>query len=111
MNSLNNSLLNPNNIQGIPRYQTELDFRPNFYLNFRQLEMGLKPRLEVKWQKWDEGPKKGSKGNVDTYIQEGFARYRPVDSLIFSYGRENLQWGALISIFAVQPFQSRQREE
>jgi hypothetical protein len=99
-----NSLLNPNNIQGIPRYQTELDFRPNFNLTFRQLEMGLKPRLEVKWRKWDEGPEKGSKGDVDAYIQEGFTRYRPVDSLILSYGRENLQWGPSYLFSPSNPF-------
>ena len=99
-----NSLVNPNNIQGIPQYQTELDFRPNFHLTFRQLEIGLKPRLEVKWRKVDEGPQKGSKGDVDAFIYEGFTRYRPVDPLILSYGRENLQWGPSYLFSPSNPF-------
>ena len=98
------SPLNQNNLLGFPRYQTELDLRPDFNLTFRRLELGLKPRLELKWQKWDQGPKRGSKGDENTYVQEGFARYRVVDPLILSYGRENLQWGPSYLLSSSNPF-------
>ena len=98
------SPLNPNNIGEIPRYQTELDLRPDFNLTFRRLELGLKPRFELKWRKWDNGPQKGSEGDEDLYVHEGFARYRLIDPLILSYGRENLQWGPSYLLSPSNPF-------
>ncbi len=98
------SPLNPNNIGKIPRYQTELDLRADFNLTFRRLELGLKPRFELKWRKWDNGPQKGSEGDEDLYVHEGFARYRLVDPLILSYGRENLQWGPSYLFSPSNPF-------
>jgi hypothetical protein len=99
-----NSPVNPGNINNIFRYSTELDLRPDFNLTFKQLELGLKPRLNLVWQKWDSGPKKGSEKDTDLYVQEGFARYRIIDPLIVSYGRENLQWGPSYLVSPSNPF-------
>jgi LysM repeat protein len=98
------SPLNPDNIVEIPRYQTEVDLRPDFNLTFRRLELGLKPRFELKWREWDQGRRKGNEGDEETYIHEGFARYRVIDPLIVSYGRENLQWGPSYLFSASNPF-------
>jgi hypothetical protein len=99
-----NSLLNPNNINGIPQYVTEVDLRPDFYLNLDRLELALKPRLDLNWQKWNSGPKRGSQGDADPFIQEGIARYRIIDPLIISYGLENLQWGPSYLLSPSSPF-------
>ena len=40
------SVLNPGNVQMIPKYQGALELRPDFNLSLRQFEFGLKPRLE-----------------------------------------------------------------
>lgn len=98
------SPLNPNNIAKISRYQTELDLRPDFNLTFRRLDLGLKPRLELKWEKWENGARKGSNGDEDVFVHEGFARYRLVDPLVLSYGRENLQWGPSYLFSPSNPF-------
>ncbi len=98
------SALNPNNILGIVDYQTELDLRPDFDLNFRRLELVFKPRLEGRWQKWNQGDHKGSEGHAEGFVQEWLVRYRVVDPLFISYGRENLQWGPSYLLSASNPF-------
>lgn len=98
------SALNPNNILGIVDYQTELDLRPDFNLNFHRLELVFKPRLEGRWQKWIQGDHKGSEGHAEGFVQEWLLRYRVVDPLFISYGRENLQWGPSYLLSASNPF-------
>src|SRR5262247_1115477 len=84
------SSLNPNNILEIPRYQIELDFRPDLYLNLHQLELSVKPRLELGWSKWEDGVRQGdSTTDTEVFVQEWLARYRLIDQLFVSYGREN----------------------
>jgi hypothetical protein len=58
----------------------------------------------MRWEKWDGGGKSGSQGDAEIFIQEGFARYRMIDPLIVSYGRENLQWGPAYLISPSNPF-------
>jgi hypothetical protein len=100
-----NSALNPNNILKIPRYVTELDLRPDFNLNFRQLELSVKPRLELFWQKWEDGVRQGnSKTDSEVFIQEWLARIRLTNQAFVSYGRENLQWGPSYLLSPSNPF-------
>ncbi len=100
-----NSYVNPNNALMIPRYQTELDVRPDFDLNYRQFEFGIKPRFEATWSKVEDGIDAGSDTTVDTaYINEWIARYRVTDQLLVSYGRENLQWGPSQLLSPSNPF-------
>jgi hypothetical protein len=100
-----NSTLNPNNALAIARYQTALDFRPDFSLNFRQLELGIKPRFEASWSRVTNGVEGGTDLSTATaYINEWIARYRVTNQLLVSYGRENLQWGPSQLLSPSNPF-------
>ncbi|WP_322042166.1 hypothetical protein [Paraburkholderia sp. J67] len=100
-----NSNLNPNNALGIQRYQTQLALRPDFSLNFRQLELGIKPRFEADWDRVQNGVQGGTDLTTATaYINEWIARYRVTDKLLVSYGRENLQWGPSQLLSPSNPF-------
>ncbi|MBI4528169.1 MAG: hypothetical protein HY695_30620 [Deltaproteobacteria bacterium] len=98
------SPLNPNNALEIVDYQTELDFRPDFNLKYRRLELALKPRLEGRWQKWNRGIRKRTEGDAEIFVQEWLVRYRVMDPLFISYGRENLQWGPSYLLSVSNPF-------
>ncbi|MFT0174060.1 hypothetical protein ACLKMY_34510 [Paraburkholderia mimosarum] len=100
-----NSALNPDNALAIPRYQSQLTLRPDFSLNFRRLELGIKPRFEADWSRVQNG----IHGDTDlttatAYINEWIARYRVTDQLLVSYGRENLQWGPSQLLSPSNPF-------
>jgi hypothetical protein len=96
--------LNPDNVLKIPRYQTELDLRPDFSLEFRRLELGLKPRLAFRWRRWDRGPREGSESDVEPFIHEWLVQYRIADPWFVSYGRQNLQWGPSYLLSPSNPF-------
>jgi hypothetical protein len=97
--------LNPNNTLAIPRYQLELDVRPDLYLNLRQLELSVKPRLQLRWRQWKDGVRQGdSTTDTKVFLQEWLARYRLIDQLFVSYGRENLQWGPSYLLSPSNPF-------
>ena len=97
--------LNPNNIQEIPRYQLELDVRPDIFLTFRRLDLSFKPRLEVFWREWQDGIRSGeSETEADLFLNEWRVRYRISDELIASYGLENLQWGPSYLLSPSNPF-------
>lgn len=98
--------LNPKNILEIPRYQVELDFRPDLYQNFRSLALSVKPRLELFWRRWEDGVRQGqSETKADVFVLEWLARYRLTNELFVSYGRENLQWGPSFLLSPSNPFQ------
>lgn len=93
------------NASRIPRYQTEIDVRPDFNLNFRQFEFGVKPRFQYARNKIETGTDASS---YDTshhfFINGAFARYRMTDKLLAIYGRENLQWGPSSLLSPSNPF-------
>jgi hypothetical protein len=53
------SNLNPDNNLGLPRYQAVLNPRVDLNLDFRQLELGVKPRYLLDWQRWEDGQRSG----------------------------------------------------
>ena len=78
----------------IPRYVGDLELRPDARLNFRRLELSVKPRGKLEWMAWEDGTRKGDDDwDDDWFINEWLARIRLTQSLFVSYGRENLQWG------------------
>lgn len=102
---VDNSLLNRDNRLGIPQYQAVLDVRPDFYLTFRELELGIKPRWNVTWKKWKDGVRAGeSETDDDLFINGWLARLRFHNKLFGSYGRENLQWGPSYLLSPSNPF-------
>lgn len=100
-----NSRLNPDNALAIPRYQTELDFRPDFHLNIRDFEFGVKPRFTTSWSRVQNGLAAGTDTtNATAYVNEWIARYRVTNQVLVSYGRENLQWGPSQLLSPSNPF-------
>ena len=100
-----NSRLNPDNVLAIPRYQTELDFRPDFHLNIRDFEFGVKPRFTASGSWVQNGVASGTDTKDATaYVNEWIARYRVTNQVLVSYGRENLQWGPSQLLSPSNPF-------
>lgn len=99
------STLNWDNVLEIPRHRAEIDIRPDFYLNFRRLVLGLKPRWELRWEKWEDGVRDGDSDTHDeVFVNEWLARLRLTDQLFVSYSRENLQWGPSFLLSPSNPF-------
>lgn len=102
---VDDSTLNWDNRLDIPRYQAVADFRPDFFLTFRRLELGVKPRANQTWQRWGEGRRDGqSDMDDDFFVNEWLARLRLHNTLFMSYGRENLQWGPSYLLSPSNPF-------
>jgi hypothetical protein len=102
---VNDSRLNPNNALDVPTYQAAVNPRVDLNLEFRQLELGIKERFLYLWQGWNEGLPKGQEDTrTEFYTNEWFARYRPTDELVASFGRENLQWGPSVFLSSSNPF-------
>lgn len=103
--SLKDSPLNPNNTMDMPRRQAAVEIRPDFDLEAGRWEFALKPRAQTTWESWDEGPHKDdSQIHSNAYVNEGFVRFRPVDELMLSLGRETLQWGPSVIMSSSNPF-------
>ncbi len=99
------SPINPGNIWQIPDYTLNLNLRPDFYLDFRTLNVIFKPRLNLQWRHWGEGPRSGdSKWEDDWFVNEWLVRMRLYEGLFASYGRENLQWGPSWLVSPSNPF-------
>ncbi|WP_295995804.1 hypothetical protein [Rugamonas sp.] len=95
------------NLLDIPRSEYELDLRPDFSLTFRQLELGLKPRLAMTHTETDAafGDRYDrSDSRHRWYLNEAYVRYRFGDRLTAVYARENLQWGPASLLSASNPF-------
>ena len=101
-----NSSQNPDNdFFQIPRYLADLELRPDFYLNFRLLELSAKPRVNLEWRAWEEGDREGETDwDDECFVNEWLARIRVTESLFISYGRENLQWGPSYFFSPSNPF-------
>lgn len=100
----NDSSVNPQNALRIPQRQAEFDVRPDFNLNFRQFEFGLKPRLEYATSNIKQGGASMNESDHRFFINEAFARYRMTDKLLAMFSRENLQWGPSALLSPSNPF-------
>jgi hypothetical protein len=99
------SSLNPDNTLGISRYQAVINPRVDLNLDFRRLELSVKERFLYVWERWEDGLPAGREDSTaQFYLNEWFARYRLLDDLFVSYGRENLQWGPSVLISSSNPF-------
>lgn len=100
------STQNPNNdFLNIPHYSLNLDLRPDISLRFRSLTLVAKPRLDLKWERWEEGSREGDTDRDDDwYVNEWLAGLNPADGIFVSYGRENIQWGSSSFTSPSNPF-------
>jgi hypothetical protein len=102
---VNESAANPLNFLGVPKYIFEMDFRPDFYLNYRKLRLMAKPRVITRWTRIEDGIRDGeSDWDNDVFLNEWIAGFQTLDSLFFSYGRENIQWGPSYLVSPSNPF-------
>ncbi|MFH0728393.1 MAG: hypothetical protein V2B19_18910 [Pseudomonadota bacterium] len=99
---------NPDNrILNIPRYSATAQARPDLKLDFDRLTVSVQPRVELQWEAWREGPQDGRSRREDaTYIHQWLVRGRFLESVYFSCGRENLQWGPAYLTSLSNPFYS-----
>jgi hypothetical protein len=100
------SCQNPDNaFFQIPRYEADLELRPDARLNFRRLELSVKPRGALEWTAWEDGSRKGDEHwDDDWFMNEWLTRVRVTQGLFVSYGRENLQWGPSYLFSPSNPF-------
>lgn len=100
------STQNPDNdFFRLPRYVTQGELRPDFRLIFRRLDFSIKPRLNVRWDIWEDGSMDGeSDVDDDLFINEWLGRLQLSENLFLSYGRENLQWGPSFLFSPSNPF-------
>lgn len=97
--------LNPENVLEIPRYRTTLEFRPDLFLTLRRLELSVKPRARLSWQRWEDGRRDGDNDtDAEVFVNAWLARLRVTNQLFVSYGRENLQWGPAFLLSPSNPF-------
>jgi hypothetical protein len=105
---LANTSQNPkNNFLQRPQYIANMEIRPDIgFVNERFIEVSVKPRAKLDFQIWKEdGVRDGdTKRHDDWYINEWFVRLKPLGTLYFSYGRENLQWGPSFLLSPSNPF-------
>jgi hypothetical protein len=104
--SPSSSSMNPgNNIFQLPDYTLNLELRPDLYLNWRRINLLVKPRVVLSGQHWGAGHRAGeSDFEDDWYVNEWLFRFRLVEGLFVSYGRENLQWGPSFLVSPSNPF-------
>ncbi len=94
-----------NNFLQIPRYLADLELRPDLRLNIDPVELSVKPRMRLEYSVWREGVRRGdSQWDDDWYINEWLARWKILQNLFVSYGRENLQWGPSFLFSPSNPF-------
>jgi hypothetical protein len=100
------SILNEGNRLQISRYQTGLDIRPDVELEKGRLELSIKPRARLTYEKWDDGGALDgeSESDEEIYINEWLARLMVTEALFVSYGREKLLWGPSYLLSPSNPF-------
>ena len=99
--------LNRNNHLSISSQTLESSLRPDFLATFPKLQLCFKPRLTLDWNHWHDGAKKGqSKTDTDLFVHEYAVRLPVSESVLLSYGREDLQWGPAFLLSPSNPFSS-----
>ena len=69
------------------------------------MDIIFKPRLELRWDRWEDGLKDGeTETDEDMFVNEWLIRVHPVNPLFLSYGREDLQWGPSFLLSPSNPF-------
>jgi hypothetical protein len=100
------STLNPHNdFLQIPGNYATGELRADFSLDFEKFFMGIKPRANLVWQRWEEGKLENQEKTADDFfIYEWLIRGYLTDNFIVSYGRQNLQWGPAYLMSPSNPF-------
>ncbi|ESP62731.1 hypothetical protein SMITH_452 [Smithella sp. ME-1] len=97
---------NPNNdFLQYPQYVAVAEVRPDFRFDSKFLELAIKPRAKFDFKSWQEGIREyETEWNDDWYVNEWLIRFKILDRVFASYGRENLQWGPSFLFSPSNPF-------
>ncbi len=93
--SPSHSTQNPDNaFLNLYRYSTELDLRPDFFLDYPDVSAVFKPRINITYSWWEDGAPKGKIDLLDrTFVNEWRVQVNPLSTLFVSFGKEKLLWG------------------
>ncbi len=104
-NEVKDSGINTNNFLDINRYFLGIDLRLDVNLDMDLVSLGVKPRAEVQRKIWnEEGEDSYSEDELEAFINEWVVKLNVLDSLVLSYGREDLQWGPSYLLSPSNPF-------
>ncbi len=89
------STQNPDNaFLNLYRYSTELDVRPDFFLDRPDISAVFKPRFTTDYRWWEDGAPKGrTDSQSKAFVNEWRVQVKPFSTLFFSFGKEKLLWG------------------
>lgn len=88
-----------------PQYVAIAEVRPDFRFDSKFLELAVKPRAKFDFKSWQEGIREyETEWNDDWYVNEWLIRFKILDRIFASYGRENLQWGPSFLFSPSNPF-------
>ncbi len=89
------STQNPDNaFLDLYRYSTELDLRPDFFLDLPDVSALFKPRVIASYQWWEDGVSKGKNQSSDrAFVNEWRVQAKPLSTVFVSFGKEKLLWG------------------
>ena len=89
------STQNPDNaFLDLYRYSTELDLRPDFFLDLPDVSALFKPRVIASYQWWEDGAPKGKDQSSDrAFVNEWRVQAKAGTMLFVSFGKEKLLWG------------------
>ncbi len=97
---------NPDNLLlNIPTSGGTVAFRPDLSVGGGIVEGVFRPRWELQYRRWTEGTQTGEEDfDEEAFVNEWAIRARPIESVMVSYGRENLQWGPAYLLSPTNPF-------
>ncbi len=89
------STQNPDNaFLNLYRYSTEIDLRPDFFLELPEVGAVFKPRAIASYQWWQDGAPRGANRSSDrAFVNEWRVQAKPFSTLFVSFGKEKLLWG------------------
>ncbi len=96
MQEPSNSSQTPDNaFLRIPRYQVELDLRPDFAVETPMVSWTFKPRVIATAEWWRDGEPTGERDReARFFVNEWMVQPKLTDDLFISFGKEKLLWGA-----------------
>jgi hypothetical protein len=89
------STQNPDNaFLNLYRYSTEIDLRPDFFLDLPDVSGLFKPRVIASSEWWEDGEPKGNRKSSDrTFVNEWRVQAKASPTVFVSFGKEKLLWG------------------
>ncbi len=96
------STQNPqNSLLHLPEWSLKTELRPDLFLLYNQFDITLKPRAQAGWRQRENST---ADTDADWSVLEWHIKARASDTVFFSWGWENLQWGPSYMASPSNPF-------